>query len=492
MIQEFKDMYYELPGLRSEKFTALVIGLIGVILRTWRLTRSPLWYDEAFSAILASLPIKDMITATAGDVHPPLYYLVIHGTSGPALRVYSVIFSILAMYVFWLILFQLDVKPGARLVALALMALSAPQLWYAAEARMYAMLELIILLLWYLVNKRSWVLVGVVATLALYTHGYAVFYILILAMAAVYKELYRPKNFYVPPASGGQPDGYANTTHCVMAFGIAGLCFMPWFVAVQLSQMGSITHHWTQAVNPLGQLVGLTTILFGRNLPDGLLVVAVIVISAGVPLLISWAVKHQRWVVAAMLFGPVAMVVAVSVAWHPIWLIRGLLPSMPALYILLAEVIASAQLQHKLIIIGVLLPLWGAGIITHIGTTSVGIAKYDPQAYRTSVNVDPAVPVIHLTDFSLVTWKATRPELTHYLYVSGCQDEPGSLAPSTRAAMGVQLLEDLPERYTLAAAVGALSNACLENEFNLLTGQSTPLLVDPYDYGVSGVWAHGQ
>src|SRR5690606_4950260 len=35
-----------------------------------------LWYDENFTLILARLPFDRMIAATAGDVHPPLWYLI--------------------------------------------------------------------------------------------------------------------------------------------------------------------------------------------------------------------------------------------------------------------------------------------------------------------------------------------------------------------------------------------------------------------------------
>ena len=31
-------------------------------------------YDEYFTLTLLNLPVMDMITITAGDVHPPLYY----------------------------------------------------------------------------------------------------------------------------------------------------------------------------------------------------------------------------------------------------------------------------------------------------------------------------------------------------------------------------------------------------------------------------------
>src|SRR3990172_8957004 len=44
--------------------------------RLFHLGSESLWYDEAFSAHLAALPLPRLIAATAGDVHPPLWYII--------------------------------------------------------------------------------------------------------------------------------------------------------------------------------------------------------------------------------------------------------------------------------------------------------------------------------------------------------------------------------------------------------------------------------
>jgi len=57
---------------------AKVMIALATLLRLWlAVLPEPLWYDEAFSAAVARLPVDRMIAATAGDVHPPGYYVAL-------------------------------------------------------------------------------------------------------------------------------------------------------------------------------------------------------------------------------------------------------------------------------------------------------------------------------------------------------------------------------------------------------------------------------
>ena len=55
--------------------SAVVFLLIGLS----RCFDNAFWGDEGYTILLARLPVSDMIRATAGDVHPPLYYLFTKG-----------------------------------------------------------------------------------------------------------------------------------------------------------------------------------------------------------------------------------------------------------------------------------------------------------------------------------------------------------------------------------------------------------------------------
>src|SRR3989304_563776 len=57
----------------------LGVGIAAVALRFTHIVYYPLWFDEAWSAWVAALPFDRMIKAVAGDVHPPLYFVILWG-----------------------------------------------------------------------------------------------------------------------------------------------------------------------------------------------------------------------------------------------------------------------------------------------------------------------------------------------------------------------------------------------------------------------------
>lgn len=111
---------------------------------------SPLWLDEALSVNIASLPLGDVAEALRRDGHPPLYYWLLHGwtalfgDSDVAVRSLSGLLSVAALLLMWLA----GRAVGGRGVALwgtVLLALSPFAVRYATEARMYALVMLLVL-----------------------------------------------------------------------------------------------------------------------------------------------------------------------------------------------------------------------------------------------------------------------------------------------------------------------------------------------------------
>src|SRR5689334_13498012 len=56
---------------------AVLFTLLAAGLRLYRLGHKSIWWDEGFSVFLARLPLGEMLTATAHDTHPPVYYAVL-------------------------------------------------------------------------------------------------------------------------------------------------------------------------------------------------------------------------------------------------------------------------------------------------------------------------------------------------------------------------------------------------------------------------------
>lgn len=123
-----------------------------------------LWLDEAVTAnVIAKYSAINIITHfTPLDFHPPMYYIVmrlwtrVFGLSVISLRMPSVIFSLITVYVVYLIVKK--IKPNAAAWAAALTAFNPLLIYYAQEARMYSMATMLITLAIYakLNKKKMW------------------------------------------------------------------------------------------------------------------------------------------------------------------------------------------------------------------------------------------------------------------------------------------------------------------------------------------------
>jgi uncharacterized membrane protein len=119
--------------------------IFAFLLRLFSLNQS-FWLDEATSGLVArNFNLVDIITKfSPGDFHPPLYYLILKvwsytfGTSEIALRLPSIIFGLLTIYLIYLIGKDLFNKK-VGLMAGILLATSGLHIYYSQEARMYAL-----------------------------------------------------------------------------------------------------------------------------------------------------------------------------------------------------------------------------------------------------------------------------------------------------------------------------------------------------------------
>ncbi|MCB9137894.1 MAG: glycosyltransferase family 39 protein [Caldilineaceae bacterium] len=166
--------------------TLLTLG--GLVLRLLRLAWQPLWWDEGYSVYFATEPLARMTQLTAQDIHPPLYYGLLHtwlaalGRTDPVtLRAFSVAWGILALpLMVWLARDMFPARPRLWLTAGLLLAVSPMHLFYSQEIRMYAMAMTLTLgatlCFWRFMQRPTWergALYAVTALLALYTLYYS-------------------------------------------------------------------------------------------------------------------------------------------------------------------------------------------------------------------------------------------------------------------------------------------------------------------------------
>jgi mannosyltransferase len=123
----------------------LGILLLAAALRFYALDGQSLWADEGNSAALASRSLSQIARAAAQDIHPPLYYWLLHGwtflfgTSETGLRSLSATLGVLLVALTYQV--GRDLLGGRAALAAAFVAAIAPfQIYYAQEARMYMLL----------------------------------------------------------------------------------------------------------------------------------------------------------------------------------------------------------------------------------------------------------------------------------------------------------------------------------------------------------------
>lgn len=186
---------------RKYSFVAFVLILIAFGTRIAYLSAPSLWLDEAISANIARSPLTSCIQFAKGDLHPPLYYLLIHlwsliGHDEFTLRLFSVIPNFLSGVILFICVRQMF-NPSIALLTLIFFAISPFQIRYSQEVRMYSLLGLWIVFVLFSVlqylKSKSWGSLScyiISASLGLYTHYQAVIFLTLINIA-VFIRLFR-------------------------------------------------------------------------------------------------------------------------------------------------------------------------------------------------------------------------------------------------------------------------------------------------------------
>ncbi len=178
----------------------LIAMLLGLALRAARLNFQPLWWDEGYSVWFATHSLDQMAALTAEDIHPPLYYALLHlwtllGGTGPvSLRLLSVAFGVAAIPMMYVAGHRILASHRAALLASFLVAISPLHVFYSQEIRMYGLVALlstgVLWAAWGVLHQRqsrsapfAYV---ILTTLALYTQYYALFLPIALTLYALW------------------------------------------------------------------------------------------------------------------------------------------------------------------------------------------------------------------------------------------------------------------------------------------------------------------
>ena len=190
------------------KILILLGFLFTLYLRVNLIENKNMWFDEIYSWNTSLYDIAGIIKAAAGDIHPPLFYIVLKGWTAIfsdsvfAMRSLSVFFSILSLVFIYRIakdILKDDVKVFAIII---LYALSPVNIHYAQEVRMFMMNTFLCLgsVYFFMIllqnrSKRASTLFILFSVFAIYTHYFAFLVILTEGLIVLYRQIRAKSDF---------------------------------------------------------------------------------------------------------------------------------------------------------------------------------------------------------------------------------------------------------------------------------------------------------
>jgi len=344
---------------KKEAVLIACLIIMGCTARVLPLPKRTLWFDEAFTMAMRELSVPEMLVATAYDVHPPLYYLLVKGLTDylateTGLRLLSVIFSAGTICISLLLISSFPERKTG-ILSVALVSLSVMQILYATEIRMYAFLTFLFMwalysLLRFVVATRHRDLAShlLAAALLIYTHYIAVFYLAAFLLAGILltRQIARRR--------------------LVVSYVLIVIIFLPW--SGVLWQRASVTFQGGQeSLNFLSaySITSLPTKIFnflcwGFGTDDAALLITLI--WTGLLAFQSRYVRSQPLAVylLVVIAVPVLLLAVVSLK-HNVFIMRALLPLTVPLYMLFAILLMALRcrwLRNVLIAVVILICLW--------------------------------------------------------------------------------------------------------------------------------------
>ncbi len=336
----------------------ILLGVMaaGAILRLYLLGNKTIWLDEAFSIAMGRRGLVDLLhRVVLADTHPPLYYVtlkfwMILGTGEVQVRLLSALFSIAAIHVMYAVVTTLYGDKKTGLIGATILAFSPFQVWYAQEARMYAMLTLLVLVSAHFFfralktgERRDWIGYVIATTLALYTDNGAIWYVATISIFYLVSMKHFP----------GKPLDWFLSNAAI------GLLFIPW-LPFFLEQARQVTQSFWLPAPTFSTVLGTFLDFHSYNFPVtelsllymALIFVWVTIVPAG-----EW----QRRLGSMWLFIPVATSLLLSLR-QPIFLSRNLIAASLGYYLLITGIIW--RFHNKKATLALLLPLLAMNLVS--------------------------------------------------------------------------------------------------------------------------------
>lgn len=322
--------------------------------RFYDLTKSAIWHDEGFTMMLSGRGPAAIWAGSARDVHPPLYYLLLHGwrnlfgDSIYAVRSLSALAGIaLVVLIVWLV--RLIATRRAAILAGVFAALMPILVRYSQEVRMYGLLGVFVLaatiaLVYYInqpTNNKYLVYFTLAMTAAFYTHYFAV-----LALAALWFYLLLRWDFRNRKMS----TQLILRPYWLLANVAIFILYLPWLPNLYAQLTRGQGLGWIPKVtiyslpSTVWQFITFTD---GRRLPLLLYIIIPLVILAVTAVVIKKDRTEQKysWLIVSYVYVPILALSVLSLA-KPLFIDRYLVFAAAGIPILVAMAIDRFERLH--------------------------------------------------------------------------------------------------------------------------------------------------
>jgi uncharacterized membrane protein len=403
---------------------ALLLILLGALaLRLFRLGQDSLWYDETVSTFLAGSSLPELIRHTAGDIHPPLYYILLRGwmltmgygsgradPAGIGLEFAAAFLSTAFGVALVALVYALTCRIADRRVALfaaGAVAFSPFNVWYSQEVRMYTMGAFLGALVVYALvcalqgsssgasasgpprstsalqrpatgrqqGNRWWTVYALAAAAGMAT----LYYFALLLVAVNVWALWRiaaqeDRRRTKKPAPG------ANQTSRFRAWLRANLVafvlYLLWLPIAVRQAIDPPVPAWRAAPLPTTALIeSWNALALGQSAPGYLWPLLVVILGVYILGLALFEARGQRSIAALLLlatFGPLALILLLSPI-TPLFHVRYLFTYSPAFYIVVAAGFVWIAERHRAVAVAI------AGSWLVVCAVTLRMFWFDPQ-----------------------------------------------------------------------------------------------------------------
>jgi 4-amino-4-deoxy-L-arabinose transferase-like glycosyltransferase len=431
----------------KNKIPLLLVILLALGIRLVGIQARPIWYDEAFSILLAEQGPAAILSGTlaadadssAAEEHPPAYYFALwgwmqlFGASLVSVRMLSVVLSIGIVFLLYLIARHLFDEQTA-LAAAFLAAILPFQIHYGVEIRMYVLLTFWLSLATLAFLKRQWVLFGLAAALAQYTHNLAAFYLIPLAFMPVFQRDWK-------------------TLRSLTIAGFAAIVlYSPWLIQLP-AQVSKVTASFWIEKPGVEKLFTLFLIYLPHlPLPNSLLMAGLLLATLVIALAAFQTYRAQKeksqqaksglWL-AYLSFTPPLLLWLVSQI-YPLYVERALLPSHAIFCIWLAWAFTQTKLPRPIQVFTLVLILASAGMGIFQHVTYRGFPYVSPALTQTIENRrQQGDVVIHSSKLSYLPSFYFDQTLPQGFIADPANSSVDTLSPATQSILNLRSFEDM-------------------------------------------------